>query len=64
MSRQILSDAIVDREIGSIEEGKKADLVAFAARGDYAVVTNVWVEGAARLQTGALLEPERESAVA
>jgi alpha-D-ribose 1-methylphosphonate 5-triphosphate diphosphatase len=53
-----------DREIGSIEEGKKADLVAFAARGDYAVVTNVWVEGAARLQTGAILESERETATA
>src|SRR5262249_34314786 len=38
-----------DRELGSIEEGKKADLVAFSPRDSFAVVTQVWVDGAVRL---------------
>jgi alpha-D-ribose 1-methylphosphonate 5-triphosphate diphosphatase len=51
----------MDHEIGSIEVGKKADLVAFTAREDYAVVTNLWVEGAVRMRTGAVLEREAEA---
>jgi len=54
----------IDREIGSMEEGKKADLVAFTTRDDYAVVSNVWVEGAVRMRTGAVLERAAEVAVA
>src|SRR5262245_28603481 len=42
-----------DRELGSIEEGKKADLVAFVARDSFAAVTHVWVDGALRLKAGA-----------
>ena len=41
-----------DRELGSIEVGKKADLVAFSPRDSYAAVTHVWVDGAVRLQAG------------
>ena len=41
-----------DHELGSIEEGKKADLVAFLPRESFAVVTNVWVDGMARLKAG------------
>ena len=51
-----------DRELGSIEAGKKADLIAFTAREEFAVVSNVWVEGAAKLQTGAA-QPQAEEAV-
>jgi alpha-D-ribose 1-methylphosphonate 5-triphosphate diphosphatase len=41
-----------DDQFGSIEVGKKADLVAFEARDSFAVVTHVWVDGDVRLQTG------------
>src|SRR5262249_49618196 len=51
-----------DREIGSIEAGKKADLVAFFARSDHAVVTNVWVDGAMKIRTGFVSETMRECA--
>jgi alpha-D-ribose 1-methylphosphonate 5-triphosphate diphosphatase len=43
-------------EIGSIELGKKADLVAFHARQGFAVVSHVWVEGECRLQAGVVAE--------
>jgi alpha-D-ribose 1-methylphosphonate 5-triphosphate diphosphatase len=43
-------------EIGSIEIGKKADLVAFQARRDFAVVSNAWVEGARRLEAGVVMD--------
>ena len=45
-----------DDELGSIEEGKKADLVAFSPRDSFAVVTNVWVDGLVRMQTGTVLD--------
>jgi imidazolonepropionase-like amidohydrolase len=35
----------VDAELGSIEPGKRADLVAFHARDGYADVTQTWVDG-------------------
>ena len=41
-----------DDELGSIEVGKKADLVAFSPRDSFAVVTHVWVDGTVRLQAG------------
>ena len=41
-----------DDELGSIEAGKRADLVAFSARDNFAVVTNVWVDGTVRLKAG------------
>jgi len=41
-----------DADLGSIEVGKKADLVAFSPRDSFAVVTNVWVDGTVRLQAG------------
>jgi len=41
-----------DDELGSIAVGKKADLVAFSARENFAVVSNVWVDGTRRLQAG------------
>jgi alpha-D-ribose 1-methylphosphonate 5-triphosphate diphosphatase len=47
----------LDGEIGSIEIGKQADLVAFQARQNFAVVSNVWVEGACRLRAGVAMEP-------
>lgn len=34
-----------DRETGSIEEGKKADLVAFGSKRSFAAVSNVFVDG-------------------
>lgn len=34
-----------DAEVGSIEEGKKADLVSFFTQENYPAVSNVWVEG-------------------
>lgn len=36
----------IDHEIGSIEMGKKADLVAFQPAGTFAKVEEVWIEGA------------------
>ena len=42
-----------DDQLGSIEEGKKADLVAFSPRDSFAVVTDVWVDGIVRLRAGA-----------
>ena len=41
-----------DDQLGSIEQGKKADLVAFSPRDSFAVVTDVWVDGAVRLRAG------------
>jgi alpha-D-ribose 1-methylphosphonate 5-triphosphate diphosphatase len=41
-----------ESDLGSIEVGKKADLVAFTPRESFAVVTNVWVDGTVRLQAG------------
>jgi alpha-D-ribose 1-methylphosphonate 5-triphosphate diphosphatase len=41
-----------DADLGSIEEGKKADLVAFSPRDSFAVVTRVWVGGTLRLRAG------------
>lgn len=35
----------MDNEIGSIEIGKKADLVAFKANADFAKVSHLWVDG-------------------
>jgi len=42
-----------DAELGSIEVGKKADLVAFLPRDGFAAVTHVWVDGGVRLKAGA-----------
>jgi alpha-D-ribose 1-methylphosphonate 5-triphosphate diphosphatase len=42
-----------DRELGSIEVGKKADLVAFSPRDGFGAVSRVWVNGAVRFQSGA-----------
>jgi alpha-D-ribose 1-methylphosphonate 5-triphosphate diphosphatase len=39
-----------DKDLGSIEAGKKADLVAFSPRDSFGVVTHVWVDGVVRLQ--------------
>lgn len=41
-----------DHQLGSIEAGKFADLVAFEDRDDYAFVTNVWVNGARKFVAG------------
>src|SRR5215510_1771324 len=41
-----------DGQLGSIEEGKKADLVAFSPRDTFAVVADVWVDGVVRLRAG------------
>lgn len=38
-----------DKDLGSIEVGKKADLVAFSPRDSFGVVTHVWVDGLVRL---------------
>jgi alpha-D-ribose 1-methylphosphonate 5-triphosphate diphosphatase len=54
----------LDHELGSIEVGKKADLIAFSAREDFAVVTGVWVEGAEQMRTGNVMEEVAEEAVA
>ncbi|HYA18417.1 MAG TPA: alpha-D-ribose 1-methylphosphonate 5-triphosphate diphosphatase [Bryobacteraceae bacterium] len=54
----------LERDLGSIEEGKKADLIAFSAREDFAVVTGVWVEGQERMRTGMVLQQRDEAAVA
>jgi alpha-D-ribose 1-methylphosphonate 5-triphosphate diphosphatase len=39
-----------DKDLGSIEVGKKADLVAFSPRESFAAVTHVWVDGQVRLR--------------
>jgi alpha-D-ribose 1-methylphosphonate 5-triphosphate diphosphatase len=39
-------------ELGSIEVGKKADLVAFHLRGDYPIVSAAWVDGRQKLRLG------------
>ena len=41
-----------DHDLGSVEEGKKADLVAFSPRDSFAAVTHVWVDGIVRLKAG------------
>ena len=43
----------LDGEIGSIQPGKKADLVAFYPRDGFGMVSNVWVEGTNRFEAGA-----------
>ena len=40
-----------ERELGSIEEGKKADLVAFSPRESFGAVSRVWVDGTVRFQS-------------
>jgi alpha-D-ribose 1-methylphosphonate 5-triphosphate diphosphatase len=42
----------MDQYVGSIEEGKRADLVAFHPRSGYADVAQVWVRGISQLQVG------------
>lgn len=39
-------------DFGSIEVGKKADLVSFHERGGYPIVTAAWVDGRLKLQIG------------
>ena len=39
-----------DADLGSIEPGKKADLVAFSPRDSFASVSHVWVDGVIRLR--------------
>jgi alpha-D-ribose 1-methylphosphonate 5-triphosphate diphosphatase len=41
-----------DHDLGSIDVGKKADLVSFAPRDGFAAVTHVWVDGQVKLQSG------------
>ncbi len=40
----------IDRELGSIEVGKRGDLVAFRAEADFSKVTRVWVSGRERFR--------------
>ncbi len=40
-----------DQEIGSIEKGKRADLVSFRLKDDHAAVTHVWVDGKLKYQS-------------
>lgn len=42
----------MDKTVGSIEEGKRADLVAFHPRNGYADVAQVWVSGVSQLIAG------------
>ncbi len=42
----------MESQIGSIEIGKEADLVAFHDRGNFADVSNVWVQGQNRYRAG------------
>ena len=44
----------IDREYGSIELGKKADLVAFHSNGAFAKVEAVWVDGVLKFQTSGM----------
>jgi alpha-D-ribose 1-methylphosphonate 5-triphosphate diphosphatase len=44
-------------ELGSIEPGKVADLVAFVARDGYADVTRTWVRGELRFAVGSVERP-------
>ena len=41
-----------DHDLGSIEIGKKADLVSFSSRDGFAAVSHVWVDGTMKLQSG------------
>jgi alpha-D-ribose 1-methylphosphonate 5-triphosphate diphosphatase len=41
-----------DRDLGSIEVGKKADLVSFSPRDGFAAVTHVWVDGVVKFHSG------------
>jgi alpha-D-ribose 1-methylphosphonate 5-triphosphate diphosphatase len=41
-----------EADFGSIEIGKKADLVSFQVRGEYPFVSAVWVDGRLKLQLG------------
>ena len=51
-------------EIGSIEEGKKADLVAFRVLDGFAKITHVWVDGCVRIRMNAVTETPVEAAAA
>ncbi len=42
----------VDKETGSIEVGKRADLVVFEPRDRHAFVSHVWVDGQLRYAAG------------
>jgi alpha-D-ribose 1-methylphosphonate 5-triphosphate diphosphatase len=42
----------MDQELGSIEVGKKADLVAFQPKGSFGLVETVWVNGEKRFFAG------------
>jgi len=44
-------------QIGSIETGKTADLVAFYPRTGFALVSQVWVDGTSRLEAGVVRPP-------
>lgn len=41
-----------DKDFGSLEVGKKADLVAFSIRGNFPFVSATWVDGRLKLQLG------------
>lgn len=41
-----------EQELGSLEAGKRADLVSFAARRGFALVSNVWVDGVRKYSAG------------
>ena len=43
----------IDDQIGSIEIGKKADLVAFKANADFAKVSHLWVDGKLKFMAAA-----------
>lgn len=47
-----------DQQLGSIEAGKLADLVAFEARPDFAFVTQVWVNGGLKFSASGEAVPE------
>jgi alpha-D-ribose 1-methylphosphonate 5-triphosphate diphosphatase len=42
----------IDEEVGNIEPGKRADLIAFRPRNGYAEVSHVWVRGQEMLHIG------------
>ena len=45
-------------DFGSIEVGKKADLVSFHERGGFPIVTAAWVDGRLKLQIGVPVKSE------
>ena len=48
----------LDKFVGSIELGKRADLVAFHPRNGYADVAHVWVRGVRQLMVGDTAQTE------